>query len=231
MCGRYTLFTPQSELADRFGVTFERPLEPRYNCAPGQDLPVITSDVPDVATVQTWGLRPAWADDTTAHINARAETVDEKSSFRESFEARRCLVPADGFYEWTDAGGERRPHRVAFADDRPFAMAGIWARWEPPETQTGLDDFGGGTADAGTDVRESFAVVTTEPNDVVEPLHHRMAVVLAPEEEETWLDGDPEAARALLDTHPGDEMHSYPVSTRVNSPTNDDPDLIDPVEA
>ncbi|WP_066416224.1 SOS response-associated peptidase [Halorubrum aethiopicum] len=240
MCGRYTLFTPASELESRFGVAFGDGFEPSYNCAPGEDLPVVTAEDPDGATRMTWGLTPSWADESFDLINARAETVREKRSFADAYESRRCLVPADGFYEWVDEGGEAgtRPYRVAFEDDRPFAMAGLYERWTPPKpetTQTGLGAFGGG-ADAdgeGRDeddrVRETFTIVTTEPNDLVADLHHRMAVILAPDEEERWLRGDPEDAAALMDPFPAAEMEAYPVSTRVNAAGTDGPELIEPV--
>jgi len=234
MCGRYTLMTPAAELESRFDAAFDDPPEPRYNCAPGQSLPVLPNDTPDRFRRFEWGLIPSWADDASVGndlINARAETVDEKPSFGEAFERRRCLVPADGFYEWAREDGGKQPYRVRLADDRPFAMAGLWDRWEPTHTQTGLGDFGAGDgADGDPDVVESFTIVTTEPNDVVADLHHRMAVVLDPDEEETWLHGDAAEAAALLDPHPGDEWEAYPVSTRVNSPANDAPDLVERVE-
>ncbi|WP_049982289.1 SOS response-associated peptidase [Halorubrum sp. BV1] len=258
MCGRYTLFTPAADLEARFDADFDGH-EPSYNCAPGQSLPVITDEDPATATQMEWGLTPQWADEPFDLINARAETVREKRSFADAFERRRCLVPADGFYEWVErsdgtAGRSsgKRPYRVAFADDRPFAMAGIYERWEPPEpatTQTGLDAFGdasdggagdGDTSDDGTDavddgsgrdVVETFTIVTTEPNDLVADLHHRMAVILSPDEEATWLRGDPGAAADLLDPHPDDDMTAHPVSTRVNSPAVDAPKLIEPVGA
>jgi len=238
MCGRYTLFAPTADLEARFGADFAG-VEPRYNCSPGQELPVIADEDPSAATKMEWGLTPSWADESFDLINARAETVREKRSFADAFERRRCLVPADGFYEW--AAGERgsggkTPYRVAFEDDRPFAMAGLYERWEPPEpetTQTGLGAFGGGSAE-GDDSEadgpvETFTVVTTEPNALVADLHHRMAVILEPEEEETWLRGDPDEAAALLDPYPADELTAHPVSTRVNSPGADAPELIEPV--
>jgi putative SOS response-associated peptidase YedK len=230
MCGRYTLFTPRDRLEERFDASFPRDVGPRYNCAPGQDLPVVTGDTPDEFSFQRWGLVPSWADDdSTSFINARAETVREKRSFAGPFKSRRCLVPADGFYEWVEAGDGKQPYRVAYDDDRPFAMAGLWERWTPPTRQTGLDEFG--AAESGdTEPVETFTVVTTEPNDVVADLHHRMAVVLSPEEEETWLHGDPDAAFELLDPAPVDGWEAYPVSTRVNSPANDDPELVEAVE-
>ncbi len=241
MCGRYTLFSSAQDLRSRFGADFSGH-EPRYNCAPGQPLPVIADESPNETTRMRWGLTPSWADESFDLINARAETVREKRSFADAFERRRCLVPADGFYEWVGDGNDRgggsgkTPYRVAFADDRPFAMAGIYERWEPPEsrtTQTGLGAFGGGAgSDAGDGddgPAETFAVVTTEPNELVADLHHRMAVILEPGEEETWLRGDPDAAAALLDPCPSDELTAHPVSTRVNSPAVDAPELIEPV--
>jgi len=239
MCGRYTLFTPAADLESRFGADFGG-VEPSYNCAPGQELPVIVDKDPTEATRMEWGLTPSWADESFDLINARAETVREKRSFADAFERRRCLVPADGFYEWVGEGrgsGGKTPYRVAFEDDRPFAMAGLYERWEPPEpetTQTGLGAFGGGSGDGGESDGgdgpvETFTVVTTEPNELVADLHHRMAVILAPDEEETWLRGDPDEAAALLDPYPADELAAHPVSTRVNAPGVDAPELIEPV--
>ncbi|ADE03478.1 SOS response-associated peptidase [Haloferax volcanii] len=234
MCGRYTLFTPPEELETRFDATPTRPLSARYNCAPGQELPVVTNDAPEEFRFLKWGLVPSWADSASVgnnRINARAETVREKRSFADAYEARRCLVPSNGFYEWVDRGGRKQPYRVAFEDDRPFAMAGLWERWTASTKQTGLGDFGSGGPSREQEPLETFTVVTTEPNDLVSELHHRMAVVLAPEDEQTWLHGDPDEAAALLDTYPDDELTAYPVSTRVNSPANDGPDLIERVEA
>jgi putative SOS response-associated peptidase YedK len=228
MCGRYSLFTPRADLEERFGATFESSFEPTYNAAPGQELPVIRNDAPDTVQRLSWGFVPEWAndpDDRSKPINARAETVADKPTFREAYERRRCLVPADGFYEWSDRDGSKRPYRVAFEDDRPFAMAGVWEAWEGTRTQTALGDFGDGDEDRTRRI-ESFAVLTTEPNEVVGDLHHRMAVVLAPDAEERWLAG--ETVPDLFDPYPGDEMHAYPVSTRVNSPANDGPELIEP---
>ena len=239
MCGRYTLFTPAGDLEKRFDADFAG-VEPSYNCAPGQDLPVIADGDPTAATRMEWGLTPSWADESFDLINARAETVREKRSFADAFERRRCLVPADGFYEWAEGengASGKTPYRVAFEDDRPFAMAGIYERWEPPApetTQTELGAFGGGAGGGGSDDDgggpvATFAIVTTEPNDLVDDLHHRMAVILDPNEEETWIEGDPNEAAALLNPYPADELTAYPVSTRVNSPGVDGPELIEPV--
>ena len=231
MCGRYTLHTSPERLAERFDVAVPDSLEPRYNCSPGQELPVITGDEPDHLQYFTWGLTPSWADEKQGLINARAETVREKRSFADAYESRRCLVPADGFYEWTDLGDGKEPYRVAFEDDRPFAMAGLWERWEPPTQQLGLDSFGGGNVDGEPEPLETFTVITTEPNDLISELHHRMAVVLAPDEEELWLNGEPDDVTDLLDPYPADEFEYFRVSQRVNTPANDDPELIEPVTA
>jgi putative SOS response-associated peptidase YedK len=231
MCGRYSLFTPPDELADRFGVDVPADFPARYNAAPGQQLPVVTADHPDRLTHQKWGLIPSWSDDGTGGlINARSETVHEKPAFREAYRSRRCLVPADGFYEWVEAedGGGKRPYRVALADDEPFAMAGLWERWTPSEKQTGLGDFGGGGPDRSVEPVETFTVLTTEPNELVADLHHRMAVLLEPGEEERWLtEEDP---RDLFEPYPADRMRAYPVSRLVNDPSNDSPQLVEPVE-
>ena len=233
MCGRYSLFTPPDRIESRFDATFDEPFEPTYNAAPGQSLPVVTNDEPETIQRFEWGLIPSWAEDRSdfEFINARAETVAEKRSFADAYERRRCLVPADGFYEWVQREGGKQPYRVAVGDDEPFAMAGLWERWEPPQTQTGLGDFGGGGPSGDPDPVETFTVVTTEPNDLVADLHHRMAVVLSPEEEETWLTGDTSEVADLLDPYPADRMRSYPVSTAVNNPANDSPALIEEVEA
>lgn len=230
MCGRYSLFAPPTDLEDRFGATFERRPEPRYNAAPGQTLPVITNDAPGTIDHFRWGLVPSWADDASIGnrlINARAETVAEKRSFRDAYENRRCLVLADGFYEWTDTDDGKQPYRVALEDDEPFAMAGLWERWQPPQKQTGLNEFGNGRPEREADAVETFTIVTTEPNEVVKRLHDRMAVVLPSGTEDRWLAGD---GTDLLEPYPG-EMRAYPVSTAVNNPQNDAPELVEEVDA
>ncbi|MFP8952031.1 SOS response-associated peptidase [Natrialbaceae archaeon A-arb3/5] len=248
MCGRYTLSLEREDLEGRFDARFSDSFEPRYNAAPGQRLPVITNEEP--ATIQRfeWGLIPEWAeDDTNGIINARAETLDEKPSFREAYERRRCsregnergldtpsagrcLVPADGFYEWAETEAGKQPYRIAFEDDRVFAMAGLWERWEPETEQTGLDAFGGGLEDASDEgPLETFTIVTTEPNDLVAELHHRMAVILDPAAEDQWLSGDD--PQALLGSYPDAELRAYPVSTAVNDAGSDEPSLIEPVDA
>ncbi|QRV13917.1 SOS response-associated peptidase [Haloterrigena salifodinae] len=239
MCGRYTLMVERGTLEERFDARFAdggNGFEPRYNMAPGQRLPVVANDEPETIRRLEWGLVPSWAeDDSGGLINARAETIGEKPAFREAYERRRCIVPADGFYEWveTDDSG-KRPYRVSFEDDRVFALAGLWERWEPEEetTQTGLEAFGGGleeSEDDGSDSPlETFTIVTTEPNDLVADLHHRMAVILEPGAEREWLTADNPGD--LLEPHPSDEMRAYPVSRAVNDPSVDEPSLVDPLE-
>lgn len=216
MCGRLSLFAPPSVIESQFDAEFAFPYRPRYNVAPTEDLVVVRDDAPETIDVLTWGLVPRWADDPSIGnrlINARAETLAEKPSFRDAYENRRCLVLADGFYEWQDDGGRKQPYRICRHDDEPFAMAGLWERWERNGT-----------------VRQTATIVTTEPNDVVRPLHDRMAAILPPGEERRWLDADGEAERrALLEPYDGD-LRAYPISTRVNDPGNDDPSIVEEVE-
>jgi len=231
MCGRYSLFSPREDIEARFDAEFSFNHEPRYNAAPSQDLPVITGESPGTIQRLEWGLIPSWADSRTdhGHINARAETLSEKRSFADAYESRRCLVPADGFYEWVETSDGKQPYRVALPDDDLFAMAGLYERWEPPQRQTGLGEFGASGGDSGgeDDIVESFTIVTTEPNEAVADLHHRMAVILDPDEESTWLQGSTDDVSALLDPYDG-PMQTYPVSSAVNSPANDSPELIEP---
>jgi len=232
MCGRYSLFAPREDIEERFGATFAYDYEPRYNAAPRQSLPVITAEEPETIQRMEWGLIPSWADDRSdfEFINARAETVDRKRSFAEAYEQRRCLVPADGFYEWKEENGGKQPYRVTLADQTPFAMAGLYERWRPPQRQAGLGEFGAGDTAAaeseGEDVIETFTILTTEPNEFMTDLHHRMSVVLAPDEETTWLHGDSQERARLLDPYDG-ELAARPVSRAVNDPTNDSPAVLD----
>lgn len=231
MCGRYSLFASREAIETRFGADFAFDYEPRYNAAPSQDLPVITAESPGTIQRMEWGLIPSWADNRTdhGHINARAETLAEKRSFAEAYESRRCLVPADGFYEWVEEDGGKQPYRVALPDDGLFAMAGLYERWERPQRQTGLGEFSASGNGSGgeADIVESFTIVTTEPNGTVADLHHRMAVILDPSEESRWLGSSADDASPLLDPYDG-SMRTYPVSSAVNSPANDSPELIEP---
>ncbi|WP_227352953.1 SOS response-associated peptidase [Haladaptatus salinisoli] len=214
MCGRLSLFALEADLAERFDAVPARTLRPRYNVAPGQEHPVVRNDAPEEMRFPTWGLIPHWADEfRDGHTNARAETLAEKPSFRDAYRERRCLVLADGFYDWKRTATGKQPYRMTRSDGEPFAMAGLWEPW---------NGNGGGK-------KTSFTVVTTEPNDLVRDVHHRMPVVLAPGEEETWLHGEGAELESVLDPFPADEMRAYPVSKAVNDPKNDSSALVERV--
>lgn len=223
MCGRFTLFAPPEEIVRRFKVSnrFPDAYVPRYNIAPTQPvLAVINDGKANRIGYLRWGLIPAWAKDEKIGnrlINARAETLTEKPSFREAVRKRRCLIVADGFYEWAHADGGKRPMRIQMKDGRLFAMAGLWERWRSP---------------AGEWVY-TCTIVTTEANERLKAIHPRMPVILAEEDERTWLDpslGDEEYWRSLLKPYPADDMVVYPVSTKVNQVSFDAPDLIRPLD-
>lgn len=220
MCGRYTLTTPEEELVELFHVpplSFE--LHPRYNIAPTQDAPVVAEDSEGRKMGPLrWGLVPYWADDPgigNRMINARSETVARKRAFRDAFRRRRCLVPTDGFYEWAEVEGEKRPYWIHRPDARPFAFAGLWERWSPPE---------------GTPLY-TFTILTTDAAPALEPIHPRMPVMLPRDAWDPWLSRDtgPEELQGILDSVGGGEMEIRRVSTLVNSPRNDSPECIEPV--
>ncbi len=221
MCGRYTLTVNASVLAELFEIEPPTELQPRYNIAPTQQVPIIRSDeegIREWAAVR-WGLIPFWAEDETICnrlINARAETAADKPSFRAAFRRRRCLVPADGFFEWVRTGGAKQPHHIRFADRRPFAFAGLWERWSSKDG----------------DAVESCTILTTSPNELIAELHDRMPVLLPPGRFGDWLASgplSPDTAEAILVPHPADGMEAVPVGTRVNSPTHDDPACLEPI--
>lgn len=245
MCGRFSLFAPPDRVEERFDAKFDYPYERRYNAAPGQTLPVITDERPTVIQAVEWGLVPLWADergDVSDLINARGETAAEKNSFRQSMAgidpntdptdeaAGRCLVLADGFYEWGETAEGRQPFRITRTNEAPFAMAGLWTRWRPATTQTGLDAFGEAGDAAGADLVETFAILTTEANDTVGEIHDRMPVILAPEAESRWLTASTEAAKDLLAPAPDEWLRRYPVSRAVNDPSNDRPAVVEAVD-
>lgn len=218
MCGRTSLFVPQSVLEDRFDAEFVYEYIPRYNIAPSDDLTVIKNRSPDKIDLLEWGLIPSWVDDpeeVPTPINARAETVSEKPMFREAYKQRRCLVLADGFYEWKGERGQKQPYRVTKKDDAPFAMAGLWETWE-----------GNGEEQD----RETTTIITTEPNDVVSEIHDRMPVILAPDEEDLWLNQAGNGLDGLLDPFPSELMQAYPVSKAVNNPSNESPEVIEKID-
>jgi putative SOS response-associated peptidase YedK len=219
MCGRTSLFAPAAELERRFDVAVPDEYRPRYNIAPTDNVEVITGDESDQIQQFYWGLHPHWADaDEEGFINARSETAAEKPAFEDAWKSRPCLVLSSGFYEWKDVErGPKQPYRVHREDDVAFAMAGLWQRWEPDDGN-------------GADPLDTVTILTTEPNDLIEPLHHRMAVVLSRDEEETWLTAGPEERAELCRPYPDDDLEAYPISTAVNDPSNDSPGIIEPDE-
>ncbi|MBW3539706.1 MAG: SOS response-associated peptidase [Planctomycetes bacterium] len=221
MCGRFNLRTPTAQLVEIFGVGDVPRMEARYNIAPTQPIAVvrIENGRRRLALVH-WGLIPSWADDPkigNRMINARAETAATKPAFRSAFKRRRCLVPADGFYEWKKTAGSRKqPYHLTTRDGRPFAMAGLWECWNGKEG----------------DQIESCTILTTAANELVRPLHDRMPVILPPPAWEHWLDPEVEDAdelQGLLASLPPDQMQAVPVSTAVNNPKHDTPQCLEPL--
>jgi putative SOS response-associated peptidase YedK len=238
MCGRYTLTTPGEVIAEIFDLPEAPEVAARYNVAPTQEVAAIraASDDDEGADESAdesrdggrrfvtlrWGLVPHWAKDPSIGnrmINARSESVAEKPAFRTSFKKRRCLVLADGFYEWQKvSGGKKQPWYFRLESGEPFAFAGLWSSWKPKD---------GGESEP----LETCTLLTTDANTLVKKAHHRMPVILSPEDLDLWLDPhvqDREPLEALLDPFDPARMIAFPVSTRVNSPANDDPSVIEP---
>lgn len=224
MCGRFTLTASPELVAEFFEVAEMPPLTPRYNIAPTQPAPVVRWDRRQKQrrmSLLRWGLIPHWADDPSIGykmINARAETVTTRSVYHTAFKQRRCLVIADGFYEWQKIEGKKpkQPYYICLRDSGLFAFAGLWEHWE------GRDGS----------VIDSCTVLTTHPTEVMKPLHDRMPVILHPKDYRTWLDPDlhePGPLYALLQPHPVVCLTALPVSTVVNNPANDTPACIEPL--
>lgn len=219
MCGRFSLTLPVEAMGRLFGVDPAEAVElaPRYNIAPSQPVAIVRrrgeSAERELALVQ-WGFVPGWARDPGSirqPINARGETVSAKPMFREAFRHRRCLIPADGFYEWKRAAGGKQPWRIQRADGAPFAFAGLWDSWKARDGQ----------------VIESCAILTTEANETVRPIHDRMPVMLDIGRFGPWLEGLPVEASDLIGPYRG-ALSAFPVSRRINDPTQDDAALIVP---
>lgn len=215
MCGRFTLSQPAEAIASTFQSTIPE-LAPRYNIAPTQPVPTIIS-AGDRRQFQMlrWGLIPSWAKDPAIGaklINARAETVAEKPSFRSAFRHRRCLIIADGFYEWQRQEGKKQPFYFRTSNGQPFAFAGLWEHWQNPDGEA----------------IDSCTIITTEANEILQPIHDRMPVILNSKDYDLWLDTSQTTSQLiqLLQPFPSTEMTSYPVSTKVNKPTNNTPELI-----
>ncbi|TJY43243.1 SOS response-associated peptidase [Cohnella pontilimi] len=222
MCGRYTITVTLEELMLRYFAEFPAvPFQlPRYNVAPTQMMPAVVNDGQrNRLGLLKWGLIPPWADDEkvgSRMINARAETLEERPAYRSAFRRKRCLIPADGFYEWKTAAGGKRPYRIVLKGGGLFSMAALYETWTAPD---------------GRKV-SSFAIVTTEPNRLMADIHDRMPVILRPEDEALWLDRnvqDPEPLKRLLVPYPAGEMDAYEVDKRVGSPAHDDPACLERV--
>ena len=236
MCGRYTAAKDFGELIKLMGVVMARVpfFAPRYNIAPTQMAPVIFHDRNQPAVkLMRWGLIPSWAKDESvgnALINARSETIESRTAFREAFKHRRCLIPADSFYEWKEMHGERQPFRVMLKSGEPFCFAGLWDQWvRPPAAgkfDTDLDEA------PASETIDSFTIITRAANAAIAPLHDRMPVIMAPNHFSWWLkddDGRSESHKMALG-HPLEEpLKIYPVSDLVNSPKTDDARCIEPV--
>lgn len=203
-----------------------RNLPPRYNIAPGQEVAVVRGGADERRlSMLRWGLIPGWARDPSIAyklINARSETVSEKPSFRSAYRRRRCLIPTDGFYEWTRRGKARQPWLIAMADLGVFAFAGLWEQWRVPEGARFTEWL---TESRPGDAVETCTILTCPPNAVVERVHARMPAILPPHAYDSWLDGKD----VPLDPYPAEEMTIHAVSTRVNKPANDDPTCVEPV--
>lgn len=226
MCGRYTLATFQDQLVEAFDLPPAPVIESRYNIAPTQSAPVVRLDGDSrrrQLDALRWGLIPHWAKDPSIGsrmINARSESVETEPAFRSALRRQRCLVPSTGFYEWKRVEGgtasrpKKQPYYIKRRDERVFAFAGLWDRWRDSEGET----------------VESFAILTTAPNDCLRSLHDRMPVIVDPGDYGLWLDPavqDGAPLRRLFQPFPGDELVAYAVGTQVNNPAHDDPSCMD----
>jgi putative SOS response-associated peptidase YedK len=219
MCGRFVLHTPPPALADYFDIDAIPDMAASYNITPSQ--PVAAVRVPEQCRemiMLRWGLLPSWAKDAKTNysmINARAETVAEKPAYRTAFRQRRCLIPADGFYEWKQTPDGKQPYYIRMQQDGVFALAGLWEHWIGPDKKI-----------------ESCSIIVTEANDSIRPVHDRMPVIIRPSDFDQWLDPecrDAVAMKALLQPWPAGEMAVYPVGKYVNSPANNDARCIAPL--
>jgi putative SOS response-associated peptidase YedK len=215
MCGRFAFYSPSEATAALFGVSSSTEVVPRYNIAPTQFIAAVRNDeqdAPELAMLR-WGLVPFWAKDPSIGnkmINARAETVAEKPSFRNAYKKQRCLILADGFYEWRKEGEGKTPYFISLADGSPFAFAGLWENWNSKESDESL---------------ETTAIITTAASDFMADLHQRMPVVVLPERAARWLDGDMELLSEVIDNSPA--FRGWPVDRKVNNARNEGAALIE----
>lgn len=218
MCGRFTQTQSVPKIMQEFAVAqVSCDLGPSYNIAPTQKVAVIITDEVKQLVPVRWGLIPSWAKDTfvgSKMINARAETITEKASYRNAFKKRRCLVVADGFYEWQNLGGTKRPVYIRLKTGKPFGFAGLYEVWNSPEGEA----------------ITTCTIITTDANEIMKPIHERMPVIIPKQDEDTWLDAatqDQSLLHNLLKPYPAEEMEAYPVSKRVNSPKNNTAECIE----
>ena len=220
MCGRFTITNDKELIENRFGAKFEDDFfTPRYNAAPSQSLPVILNTEPEIIKPLEWGIRPKWLKQVANKeglINIRVENLSEKPTFRKDLNSHRCLVLADSFYEWKKTTAKQKtPYRFQLKTGEPFAFAGLW---EVNEDEDGQEI-------------ETFAIITTESNKLVEKVHNRMPVILPKEQEKVWLESDMRADEliSLLKPYPADQMKMYEISNRVNHTAEDVPEIIEPM--
>ncbi len=216
MCGRFQLSVKGKEISERFNVeVFDELYSPGFNCAPSQQLPVIINTEPEKLSFFRWGFIPSWAANPGIGfklINTRAETIREKPAFKEAFATQRCLIPANGFFEWRKS--DKIPFRIFLKNETLFAMAGIWETWK----------------DATGKSINTFSIITTKANNIMSRVHHRMPVILSKSDEEAWLkETNPDHLQKLLKPCDDRIMEMYPVSKKVNSPINNGEEIIYPV--
>jgi len=214
MCGRFAFYSPSEATAALFGVSTSIAVEPRFNIAPSQYIAGIrdTEDAGRELSMFRWGLVPFWAKDPSIGnrmINARAETVAEKPSFRAAYRHRRCLLLADGFYEWKKEGAGKVPYFISLASGEPFAFAGLWESWQSKETE---------------EVIQSTTLITTAANEFISTVHHRMPIILQPDTADRWLAGDDELIADVSRDSP--QFQAWPVDKKVNNARNEGEDLI-----
>jgi putative SOS response-associated peptidase YedK len=220
MCGRFYLDVIAEELMEQFGLSTATQLSAHYNIAPSQQIAaIISTDANRELVWLHWGLIPSWAKDKKfayRTVNARAETVESKPSFRAAFKYRRCLIPASGFYEWKSTSQGKQPYCITSDDSKPFAFAGLYEHWEGTEGEK----------------IDSCTIIVTEAKGEIATIHDRMPVILSPDNYDAWLDEgtkDPAILKPLLLPYEMTDIHLYPVSRSVNSPKNDSPDNIKPI--
>jgi putative SOS response-associated peptidase YedK len=221
MCGRFTLRTPPKDLIEVFQLLRTLEMTPRYNIAPTQPVAVVRQGATcRELSLLRWGLVPSWAKDVkigASLINARADTIASKPAFRSAFKRRRCLIPADGFFEWKKGEGKvKQPFYIRLKKDYPFAFAGLWEHWEGPNNSA----------------IDSCTIVTTDANDTLRPLHDRMPVILHEGDYDRWLEtktDDPTQLCELLKPYPPEELIAFPISTLVNNARNESPQCIEPL--